>query len=233
MPHEINADKASEIWIDAEPTFRLRKKLISRLAEIAALNKHWFQPADFRLTGKHIYRSGHNVMERNGLFSIRHLLLPPKCGSSKPIDRWRRKNYRKGNPPSLKEIELVRKVSDAFRWDRVADNWRCPICNRTKIEAIRKNNRNQSMLDIARSTFLGQKEEIYVCGDCLWVAREIGKEAKSLSEWDGDGLARFVKINELKHVIIPHPHSRHNIKNPQVEILLGKIVERMNHDLRQ
>ncbi|RME60065.1 hypothetical protein D6779_02840 [Candidatus Parcubacteria bacterium] len=233
LPHKIDKDAAQVCWAEAKNAFLLRQKLIRHLAEVAAQNDHWFQPAPSIITADHVRKTGESIMQYYDLYKIRDTLIPPKKDSLRGTDLWRRKRYPRAKVPSEKDIEYVKRVSDNYQWNRVDAHWRCPICCRSKIEIIRKNNKNQWMLDIAKESFLGYTDPIFACGDCVWVARQLGIEAKQKTSWDGMGLAQFVSVDELKQIIIARPHCRHDIRNEGISEILNAVAARMTRDSKR
>lgn len=82
LPHEINTQVAQRIWNEHIDTFKLRLKIVDRIAQIAATNQHWFQKVSITLQPDYFYSFRHQIGSR-----IYDLLTGPKKECNPPIIR--------------------------------------------------------------------------------------------------------------------------------------------------
>ena len=107
-------------------------------------------------------------------------------------------------------------------WDGLEEAWRCPGCNRTKVEVIRPTKQNPWRLVIKNRRFLaldGSIETLVICGDCNMAAQGLEKEL-------GFTQMGTIPISHICSVVQPQPNARHNIDSKAVERLLSEEPEK-------
>lgn len=233
--HEIDIDVAKVIWADQQDTFELRMKIADRIAEIAANNEHWFQPGDINSNPNVVSQRALNFVIFKGAYGVLDLLKGPK--KLKPVrsaSAWRNILHSPSKPlPTANEIDHAGQVRNPKFWNMINEEWKCPGCQRSKREVVRKNKDGEWVFPMATRRFFDSdsprsKKEILTCGDCAKTAEDMGKEAVSLSGWRPEGgYATQVNIQEVQRCVIPQPHVRHNIKNDEVGLILANILRRI------
>lgn len=230
--HEIDRGKAREIWIASKETFELRMKIVERIAHIAATNIHWFQEIRFKDQPEGIrFQCESDLHYFYGLHGLPYHLLRGKSHVVKDYASWRSKRVIIPGPvPTMGECDHVARVSSAYVWDRVPDGWRCPVCNRSKRETIRKNKGGEWRFTISRKNYRDisaprKRAEHTICSDCGLVAEDLGREAVKTAGLSSGSLSAWVELSDISAVIKARPHSRHEILPDKVDEVMGKIVE--------
>ena len=234
QPHEVNERIARSVWEAARETFNLRLKIVDRIAEIAATNRHWYQetrPAD---RSEKIRRTAYSMVLSYGAFEA----FEKPCGAKKTSpprsnDEWRTKLYpRAKRAPTKSEVDHVAKVSYAAPWSSVPDDWHCPTCKRNKVAVIRASNQSKWSFSLATAWYRDASakkaiREHTLCGDCGWTAQKLGKEASTLAAIDTGRYACLVELGEIRRVVIASSHSRHSYNHVEADKVVGKIADRL------
>lgn len=235
VPHEIDAEEAARIWQVNEETFALRLKIVERIAGIAATNTHWYQELPDGQRAETVYRHAEYLQGQYSVPGALYELTGDLRRSPSPdVSAWRRvkhKSQRVG--PRPEDVAYLAKVSFGRHWSAVAESWRCPSCDRTKHETVRKSNKGDWTFLLADRSFYapgeryGSKRTV-VCGDCGLLASNLGKEACLVAEAaTGSNYAQFLSVSEIALVVLPQPHARHNVKNDVADNLMMDLIERI------
>jgi hypothetical protein len=230
--HEVDETTARMIWESQKPTFELRMRIASRIAEIAASNEHWYQAAPYNTSARSIENHSAYLVEQYG---ANNQVIPILCGSRQNVQKkgaaeWRlKKNLPCKTPPSQNDIELIKNVSAPRAWTCISDTWSCEICRRPKIQTIKRNSKKDWGFHAQNSALYSDKGEVRrtICEDCRYVAMMIGKEFSVRSGEDGTRFLRWLKPEELESLIVPQAHARHNINNKYVDDLMNVLAERL------
>lgn len=231
-PHEIDKQVAQAVWEEQKSTFDLRMKIAQRIAEIAANNEHWYQPADYRSSAKAIERKTYVLLSH---FNADYSIITELCGSPKNVQKkdpaeWRRKRQSPcKSPPSEQDIALLKNTSASKTWSRFGDSWSCEICNRQKFETVTRNKEKKWSFHPGHSYLFEAVEgkvTRVICEECRHVAVMLGKEFSLKTGLDGTKFIRWITPEEMQKLIIPQAHTRHNINNEYAEQLLQILAER-------
>ncbi len=232
--HEIDTNKASAVWDSCREMFFTRSELVLKVAELAASNSHWYQPSE--RTAKQTERMAEYYLDYYGMKQInplepeKLLYKPNKFSGAK--NSWRKDAIRRiSNPPT--ESELQHLINLSGQWKKAADNWRCPICNRSKFSCVRKSNTGKWSFLTSTSKVLhcDSADDYYqimqVCNDCSTTATHIGKEVEVAVGTKLSYASAVISSTELKKIIASSPHSKHLINNDEVENILPILIERV------
>ncbi|UJB64387.1 hypothetical protein YS110_06320 [Acidovorax sp. YS12] len=235
-PHEIDEEAAARIWQENAEAFKLRLKIVKRIAAIAADNTHWYQELPRTQRAKIIYRNAEQTARNYGVPNALYRLAGEKRrpAPSADVSTWRHTRHEcPRSSPAPEDIEYLAKMSFTRPWQTVDESWRCPTCLRTKVETVRKSNKGQWAFRISDRSFFTSdmrrdKERAVICGDCAEVASELGREACRVAEAaTGSNYAQFLTVAEIALVVRPQPHGRHNVKNDAADRLVRELVERI------
>ena len=236
-PHKhLDIDVAREVWNSHLPSFQLRMKIIGRIAEIAAKNVHWFQEGD--------PRSRPDLIEQYGIAAagvyvpwaseaINELCGGRRLNKTASHDTWRTRQYPSSRcPPSDGAIEHVAKVDCAHAWRAVPDSWICEGCGRSKRQTVRPSKQSpwffkaeeRRLSDPSRP---GETRKYWLCEDCCWTARELGREAARMHGLSINSYSQYVALAEIVSIVQPRPHAMHQFKNDQAEIIVNSVASRM------
>ncbi|CAJ5951587.1 Uncharacterised protein [Burkholderia pseudomallei] len=235
-PHEIDVEEAARIWHGHEQTFALRLKIVERIASIAASNTHWYQELPYMQRAENVRQHAEYVQSAYGVpGAIYELAGDKRRPPPEDVSAWRRVVHK---PPRLRprdeDIGYLAKVTFAKHWKAVDDAWRCPTCDRTKIETIRKSKKGDWSFVLSDRSFYapgeryGSKRAV-VCGDCGLLASQLGKEAcLTAGAATESNYAQFLSVSDITLVVTPQPHGRHNVKNDDADALVLRLVERIS-----
>jgi hypothetical protein len=234
QPHQIDGEIAAAIWKEQEETFRLRLRIVDRIADIAATNAHWFQRADRS-------SSPHAIKDRVDAYAAAAQAfgaLPLLCGeirTNKAAEpsAWRYKRYpAPKSSPTKGDIDHVARVTHRGFWDRLAGDWCCPGCARTKEWIVRPSGQNAWAFPIAskylRTDALGMMGVSQViCGDCGWTVERLRSEAAAVAQIEETHNFALIELSDVSRIVIPRPHCRHNFDNEKATVVVGKLVDRL------
>lgn len=231
--HKIDPKIALEIWNESAETFRLRLKIIDRIAEIAASDSHWFQETKLTNRPEHILRAAQSHTSIKQAYGALDLLCgPKKQQTARAPSHWRHvKNKPSTSVPTQSEINHLARVSCAPQWQLVNDDWVCPGCNRTKIETIRASNQFEWSFSVRDRWYFDSnakwnKSRTYLCNDCILAATGLRKEIVATSEISADQVQQFVSVEDIKRIVIGRPHTRHLFNNNEADKVIAEIIER-------
>lgn len=234
VSHKIDPKIALEIWNESAETFRLRLKIIDRIAEIAASNTHWFQETKLLNRPEFILRTAQSYTSVKQAYGALDLLCgPKKQQTARAPSHWRHvKNKPSTSAPTQSEINHVARVSCAPQWQLVTDDWVCPGCRRTKIETIRASNQFEWSFSVRDRWYFDSnakwnKSRTYLCNDCILAATGLRKEIVATSETSADQVQQFVSVEDIKRIVIGRPHSRHLFNNKEADKVIAEIIERI------
>ena len=234
--HEINHKIAKEMWDIQTINFQERLKLIDSIALIASQNKHWYQPS--RSTALQVERISKHYIEAQGLNNL----------SKNPYSLLYSTNIYKGNKSSWRKDRKLKHVLSPKKgeiqhminlksnlWNKVPDNWSCPICNRSKINCIQITNKNEWGFTTGNRHFLdfncpNWANNLTICNECNTVSKLLQKEIAEKDDFPHYH-SYLIEASELKKSISPSNNNKHSINNDYVEKLLIELEERLYSEI--
>jgi rubredoxin len=233
--HKVNKEVAVKIWNEGKAIFNLRIKMVNYIANIAAENNHWYQPSE--QSAKETERIAGFWFRRYGLLDIDHspekLLYNPVVFKGK-LSSWRYKNNSSLSAiPTDGELQHLISTRGNF-WKKVSDNWECPCCGRLKFDCIRPSQNNPWVFEVKNMLFFNLSaerwaENVLVCNDCSVVANQMGLEAAAKVK-EISFPSSLISFVETMKIVIPRPHSLHNINNEIADNLIFNLAERIEED---
>jgi rubredoxin len=234
VPHEIDREQARRIWLEQAETFRLRLKIVSRIAAIAASNNHWYQEVPRPQRAEEIYTTAKFLATSYGALTALYELAGDKRRPPSDVSAWRKSTHQPPRKtPQAEDFDYIAKVSCAKAWSKVDDTWRCPCCQRKKFDTVRLSNKNKWVFDIFTPSFYTPTDSYganhdMVCQDCSSLSTALGREAcLMLGIVNESAYAKFVTTEEVAMVALPHPHRQHNVDNDHADKLVMLLVERI------
>lgn len=162
-PHAIDENEAKRIWENGKELFKLRLDMVNQVAELAASNRHWYQPS--RTTAAGTEKIANYWFRKYGLDDLssadgsepEKLLYTPVVFSGAP-SAWRANKIRvnKGAPTDSDVQHLV--ATRGNFWKKVPENWGCPCCNRSKLSCVRPSNNNPWVFEIKEKRLFSEKK---------------------------------------------------------------------------
>ena len=231
--HEINERIAQQIWAAKQSQLVLRTNLIDQIAEIAAANENWYESSN--ITARQLERKARAHLDNYGItkfdFYMFDTLYKP-VAYEKDSTKWRYGRKRKHtNKPSESEIKHMIQTERGKHWKRVEDTWKCPVCNRSKMNCTQKSKKqNLWSFIIQYKNFYNPNnpdwaENHQVCNECAITAINIQHEIVAGGELPA-GDYSLIKFDELKKAIIPQENTNHIIHNDYVDELCKTLNRR-------
>jgi rubredoxin len=233
-PHHIDVAVAQTVLSEILPTFAVRMRFINGIARIAASDEHWFQSSADASSAAHVIKSARWKAAVRGHTGGFELLCGNRRAPNNSVSAWRQKRQpipRKR--PTDRQIEHVAKVESFDNWQCVSDDWTCPGCDRSKVHVIRPKTGTTTFRFTAQPrTFRPEGTEqkqnrAVVCGDCWEVGIALGKEACSVAGAKLDQYLRLVRLSEVRDLVVPQPHGRHNIDAEAATFHVGAVAARV------
>ena len=236
--HKVSSEAATRIWNENRETFNLRMKIVSRIAEIAAKDEHWYQTTPYQFHPDYVRQTAESYASiTEARRALRILCGPPRKQNSKAPKEWRAKgvNYRV-QIPTAGQIEHVAKVTSYKRWQMVPDDWHCPGCHRSKAQIVRPTKQSAWALPITSKVYRDRSAKygysnVFVCDDCGSAAVDIVKEAAAAAGVEAGAYARQIDVDEIAQIILPRPHAIHRIANDKADALVEIIAARLRVSL--
>lgn len=232
--HKIDPNKAQNVWQKAKPVFEERLQMAESFARIAAEKKDWYQPSDdtARLIERRArWRFEWNEVTKFNKYEPERVLYRPEPFKGKNSS-WREKiNPQTRIKPSNKQLEHLASTRGKY-WNRYDQNWQCPCCSRDKLSCVRPSKKNPWVLEIkSGSMFETTSFEVNhqaepMCADCLDTALNWGREIIKETGVELSFPSSVVSLEEIKEVIITHPHSQHNHLNDKINDMMPFLMER-------
>lgn len=230
----VDPDTARSIWAEQKETFELRMKIANRIAEIAANNEHWFQVGEWATRPSVVHSRASNYVSSRGAWGVLELLKgSKKVKSTRPLDAWRKITHKSPRPgPTSTEIDHAGQVGSPKQWHTTDVSWRCPGCGRDKRSIVRKNKSGEWAFTTSLRYFYDGSSrwkgtQHRTCMDCAKVAEDLGKEAAGRVGERVTSYSSHVELREVTQCIIVRPHTRHNVKNAEVDAMLERVEARV------
>lgn len=236
--HQVNIEAAGAIWASTRPDFEGRKALAGTIMERMAAGGLKKEGA-FGLSGR-----------RNGL-DASLLLLKITSGEAadfmgETLERLRRRSVSRPEVPVNKkparskvvsvpsDDEIARIAAGGIasrKWKASPDDWRCPVCDRSKREIVRKSKTGEWLAaiythveccmrpgfddeDLKVEDMVDHHHSFHICADCHNVMPELRRKTV-----DGEVHGSFLYADQLRQLFTPVPHRAHEVDWPKAALL--------------
>ncbi|MDB5971116.1 MAG: rubredoxin family protein [Hydrocarboniphaga sp.] len=238
QPHQVDATMAQQIWQEAKPAYELRMKLIRAVGHAAATDAHWYEPYPRRTSAIPVFGYGDSVIYRSSDRTIQQwvsgealyrALGPGKAASARNLSRWRTTVPKPGKALPDNFLAMLRSEEARARtWNSVSENWRCPICRRSKQETTYVGEKNKISFYLQTNRGFGKwVNASTICNHCGSTLMSLKLEVSELLGCTPTDSYGFVSPEELAKVIIPSAHSPHSILPAEAEALVSLVVQRL------
>ncbi len=222
-PHSIDVARARKIWEERKEIFGVRLEFARKLAEIAAADEHWYQEVLFKNRPEAIEGKASAVTKSFGFRYFDPSILYHTESPRISLSAWRLKSHPPTKrKPTWSEINHVARVASAPHWQGVPEDWQCPGCGRTKVEIVRTSKQFKWSFVVHTRNFPGKgpygTEKIQVCGDCYSTVGSLDKES---------GMRLGATVEDVRQIVRPQPHARHNYDNDVAEKVIAEIRNRV------
>lgn len=234
-PHEVDAEKAQQMWDDAKSAYELRMKLIQEIARAAATNNHWYEPFDKRsnpipVLGIRKEASDFFICKWVSSESLLKALGGNTRISDPNLSRWRMTQKHAGAaPPANFLAMLCSEESHARQWNSLNDDWKCPVCKREKFETVYLGDKGKVVFQLRERRGRGRWSNINsICTHCGSILSSLKQEVSKLTSSKLLDSYSFVTPDELSAIITARPHSPHLVISTKAAQLVGTIVSRQS-----
>jgi len=225
--HSIAKDKAVATFNASLEAHVRRLDHVNLLLSIMEEGRHWISKQDGDASARDepdrywkIYKS--IISDRIGEYSIgdERIILSASCRR----DGFGTKQKIKAAPPQKipTHAEFVAHKPESPLWDKVADDWRCPVCQRSKFEVLRWNPKKLKWSGkIVAGTAIkdqvpalgcaeGEILKSAVCEDCNNVNAHISQRHSWMWRLNADEIRAITKFT---------PHTQHQINFDMLDVL--------------
>lgn len=235
--HAVDRDALAAAYASAERHFGLRAAALRKLAEHALRGTAWYEPVAFEHRDEQIDRHGRLVLGMFGLDhvgpgTIRDIFFKSQQLDPKHAAAWRTKLPPRPFVPTEGQFELATRGNASY--GELGDDWACPCCHRSKRDVVRwSQNSKQFMFRIAVRNVPDQLQrygtrKVKVCDACNHTFQECHKELRArLGEVPMPDYS--VRMDEVRTIILPRPHTLHPIDPVPAEILVDRIISELAH----
>lgn len=236
-PHIIDKDAAQKAWEDARPAYELRMRLIQEVAVAAATNRHWYEPHERHAIPIPVYGYADAKL---GFATLSDWIdvgaLTDALGAKKKVHvsdfaKWRSKRPKQGKAPPENYVALLHSAENtSASWSSVADDWCCPVCDRSKHDQVYLGEKEKIQFWAPGTSKDRRWQNCQICNHCHTVVVKIKNEVSARvgrRPYDSFG---YFSPQELKAIIDPRPHSFHCVKPKEAEALVALAVERFTQE---
>lgn len=234
MTHQVTYAIVDQIWVKAKAAYLLRMNLIQKVAEASATDTHWYEPTHPMIDPIPAFGLSRR---RSGDSAIKEWVSPEDLfrtlGSRSSVAVRDYSKWRKGKPKAAKPLPvnflamLRSEPTFARRWDELSDNWKCPICERSRAEVVYVADKGKITLGLHSHRAVGAwRNAPLFCVNCMTVLLGLKHEVGELSGIELKSSYDFVSPQEITKVIISKPHTSHEVNASAAEELLQQILGR-------
>ncbi len=232
--HRVTYDIVDTIWIKAKAAYHLRMNLIQRVAEASATDSHWYEPTHPKIDPTPTFELSHRrsgdsaIKEWVSTEDLFRTLGPRSSIAVRDYSKWRKGKPKAAKPLPVNFLAMLRsEPTFARRWDELPDNWKCPVCERSKIEVVYVADKGKVTLGLHSHRAVGAWQNAPMfCVNCMTVLLGLKHEVEELSSIELKSSYDFVSPQEITKVIISKPHTSHEVNASAAEELLQQILSR-------
>lgn len=236
-PHLVDPVQAEEVWAEAEPAYKLRMKLISTVAQAAATDAHWYEPhartADPIPVFGFARRSVESEISRWAYADPLLRTLGANTKISAPnLSRWRQVEQKVGKQLPANYLAMLRtEESHGRSWEALPEDWRCPVCHRSKHELVYVGEQGKVIFAMRLVTARGAWASLArICNHCESTLMSLKWEGAQCAGKAPKNSYSFVEPMELGKIIAARPHSPHLIREKEAQELLSLVVQRISEE---
>jgi hypothetical protein len=156
-------------------------------------------------------------------------LSPQTPKGIRNLPRWRTTAQKPGRPLPSNFLAMLRSSEkSASSWAAVPDDWRCPICRRTKQKAVYIGDNGKVCFHLSSNRGNGPwAVATKICNHCSSILMSLKLEVSDLIGATPRDSYDFVSPDELASLIDARPHSPHSIRPKEAAVLVAEIVRRL------
>lgn len=217
--HEIDKVVCKQVWQEAQPAYELRMKIIREVAHAAATDTHWYEPYERGMTAIPVLGTSQRFGDRDilqwvSLEELIHALSPAPSPEAPDRSGWRTPPApRRGRRLPGNFLAMLRTAGHGKDWNSVPDDWRCPVCRRTKYEVTYVSQDGEVTFSLRTNGGQGPWAQAKaVCNHCGDTLIKLKFEVQDLIGRKLEDTYALATPDELTQLIIPRPHTAHEIR---------------------
>lgn len=233
QPHEVDRATAQTVWSEAKPAYGLRMQLIGTVAHAAATDTHWYEPHARPSQAVPVLGFFRRTGDSTFLKWVSHADLLKALGPQdkkvvKNLTRWRTVVQKPGRLPPTNFLAMLRSENAFARsWDLVSEEWRCPICKRSKSGIVYVAEKGAVSFFVRSICGRSQWAGLVICNQCSATLTSLKWEVEAQSGSKRSDFYRLVSPAELMSIIEARVHSPHLIRQKDAEALYRSVLQRV------
>lgn len=233
--HQVEYRVVDQIWVKAKAAYELRMSLIKTVAQAAATDAHWYEPTHPTIDpipalGLSRYKIGEAaIREWVSTEDLSRALGPRSSIATRDYSKWRKVKPKVAKALPGNYLAMLRTDSVfAKRWDALPNNWKCPICERNKVEIVYIADKGKVTFGVHSHNSGGAwRNASLFCVNCMTVLLGLKHEVEALSGERLKSSYDFVSPQEVASLIVCKPHIAHEVNGKAAENLLQIILNRL------
>lgn len=228
--HVLRRNDVEQAWARAQSAFELRMKIIKAVAKASVTDAHWFEPHAGPGAPVPVFPTRVGVavdfQVRRWLWydDVLKALGPEPTASSRNLSRWRTEPVAKGRAVPSNFVAMLRSdPSRAAQWNKVADDWHCPICRRSKTETAYVGDEGKINFIVRgsprRSAWPGP-----ICNHCFATLSALKREVDEIVGAGAEPDYSFVSVEDFQAIIVARAHSSHAVRLDAARELVNRIL---------
>jgi rubredoxin len=233
-PHEIDSDRAWQMWSSAKDAYELRMRLIADVSYAAATNSHWFeaQPRNSQaipVFGERKGFSGDSIIEQWVSSESLAVVLGRNTSVTTPnFSRWRTEKALsiRSLPHNFLAI-LCSNQHHAQAWDALSGDWHCPICKRSKQDTVEVGAGGKLGINHKGGPGKGAWASVHrFCNHCFSVFSALKREVTQILGVAGHSYDAYAMVSpvDIANIITARANSPHKVKDDLAKQLVDRVV---------
>ncbi|ANF23813.1 hypothetical protein [Stutzerimonas stutzeri] len=226
-PHIIDETKALEVWSLARPAYAARMNLVYEVAKAAVLHDYWFERYQGDTIPVPTLSNGygrHNGLELVDSEALVREMTKNTIKHNSNYSRWRTEQHADGDAPPPNFLAFIESLPGCARmWASLSDNWKCPVCKRSKYEIVSYKKGKIGFHTHAPTRYSQAWRSIgQICIGCFNVVTAMKRELEKGHGIDVNFTFDCITPDELRSLIRPRPHSPHLVDIETANTLVSK-----------
>lgn len=225
--HIVIDSKVISLWRLVRPAYVARMQLVHKVATAAVLQDYWFE--GYQGEGLAVPTLSNGFQRFNGLELVSGSALCLEMEKSnivhpRYLSRWRTEGKPIDNQPPTNYLAMLLSLPGCARmWNALEDNWRCPICERSKYEVVSFAKNKISFHTHTPSTLSRPWKEIrHICMVCFNIVTAMKRELEQALGVKISAAFDCVTPEQLRSIIRSRPHSTHLIDKKRAQQLIAE-----------
>lgn len=226
-PHIIDKVKVLEIWNLARPAYVARMNLVYEVAKAAVLHDYWFERYQGETTPVPTLSNGFsrfNGLELVNGEALVHEMARSTFKHKSNYSRWRSGEQSIGDIPPPNFLAIIQSLPGCARmWAALPDQWKCPICERSKYQIVNYKKGKVSFHTHGPTRYSpAWKSTGQICIGCFNVVTALKRELQIDYGVEVNSPFDCITPGEMRSIIRARAHSSHLVDPEMAETLVTK-----------